>query len=257
MAKLWIASDQHYEIYGVPRDFPMPEADIFVCAGDLMREPAKAIRWLDTMLQIPSVYVAGNHEYYRGIYTSWRDEADDENELHPKVSYLENAVDEVGGIRFIGCTLWTDFALYGPDTIETSKWAAERQMNDFGMIKYCPFGKWNTEPFRPNHTVMTHRESRMFLDQELSKKVACPTVVVTHHAPHSGSIHPKYAGSDLNPAFASDLSALIEEHQPDLWIHGHVHSSFDYMLGKTRIIANPKGYDGENPDFNPALIIEL
>jgi len=238
----------------------MPQADIFVCPGDLMREPAKAIRWLDTMLPIPSIYVAGNHEYYKGIYTSWRDEAAAENELRPKVSYLENAVDEVGGIRFIGCTLWTDFALYGPDRIETSKWAAAKQMNDFGMISYAKGSggrSWKNIRLTPGQLSSIHADSKAFLDKELSKKVACPTVVVTHHGPHPRSIHPKYAGSDLNPAFVSDLTELIEEHQPDLWIHGHVHSSFDYMVGKTRIVCNPKGYERENPDFDPALIIEL
>lgn len=259
MTKLWIASDQHYEIYGVPKTFPMPEADIFVCAGDLMREPAKAIQWLDTMLPIPSVYVAGNHEYYKGTYTSWRDEAAAENELRPKVSYLENSVDDVGGIRFIGCTLWTDFALYGAGTVETSKWFAEKQMNDYQLIRFMPprAGDWRATRLDPGHLAGIHKASRDFLDRELSKEVSCSTVVVTHHGPHPGSIHSRYAGSDINPAFVSDLSELIEEHQPDLWIHGHVHSSFDYMVGKTRIVANPKGYKNENPDFDPALIIEL
>ncbi|WP_142627995.1 metallophosphoesterase [Rhizobium sp. P007] len=262
MTTLWIASDQHYEIYGTPRDFPIPEpeADIFVCAGDLMREPAEGIRWLDAMLTIPSVYVAGNHEYYRGSYTAWRDQAAAENELRPKVSYLENAVDEVGGIRFIGCTLWTDYALFGEDTIESSKWFAEKRMNDFRLIRYSAGGSgrsWRDTPLQPNHLANLHAGSVAFLDRALSEKVSCKTVVVTHHAPHPRSIDEKYKGDTLNPAFASDLTWLIEKYQPDLWIHGHVHSSFDYMVGKTRIIANPQGYDGENPDFDPALIVEI
>lgn len=260
MAKLWIASDQHYEIYGVPREFPMPEADVFVCAGDLMREPAEAIRWLDTMLPIPSVYVAGNHEYYRGTYTAWRDQGAAENELRPKVSYLENSVAEVGGIRFIGCTLWTDYALFGEDETAGAMHLAEKRMNDFRLIRYANESKgrtWLPEPLRPKHLSNIHAGSVAFLDRALSEKVSCKTVVVTHHAPHPGSIHEKYKGDTLTASFVSDLTWLIEKYQPDLWIHGHVHSSFDYTVGGTRIIANPKGYENENPDFDPAFIIEI
>lgn len=260
MAKLWIASDQHYEIYGNPREFPMPEADIFVCAGDLMREPREGIRWLDAMLPIPSIYVAGNHEYYRGIYTAWRDQGAAENAQRPKVDLLENSVAEVGGVRFIGCTLWTDYALFGEDKIADAMQFAEMRMNDFRLIRYANEGKgqkWPPEPLRPRHLSNAHAGSVAFLDRALAKPVSCPTVVVTHHAPHPGSIHEKYKGDILNAAFASDLTWLIEKYQPDLWIHGHVHSSFDYMIGKTRIIANPQGYENENLDFDPALVIEI
>lgn len=94
------------------------------------------------------------------------------------------------------------------------------------------------------------------------------TVVVTHHAPHPDSVHPRFAGNLLNPAFASDLSALMGP--ADLWIHGHVHDSFDYQVNGTRVIANPRGYalnrqsvqspeqlEWENPLFDPRLVIEI
>lgn len=249
--KLWIQSDQHYEIYGTPLDLPIPEADVFVCAGDLMREPREGIRWLSATVPYPSIYVAGNHEYYRATYTSWRDQGAAENDLHPHVHLLENSVVVVGGVRFIGCTLWNDFALYGEDTVESSMWFAEKRMNDFELIRYSPgrSGSWQAVRLTPNHLANIHAASRIFLEQELSKPFSGKAVVVT--------IHPKYAADILTAAFVSDLSDLIEEHQPDLWIHGHVHSSFDYMVGKTRIIANPQGYDGENPDFDPELIAEI
>ncbi len=260
MTKLWIQSDQHFEIYGTPREFAVPQADIFVCAGDLMREPAKAMRWLDTMLPIPTVYVAGNHEYYRGIYTTWRDEAVAETSLHPKIHYIENTVAEVFGIRFIGCTLWTDYALYGADTVDQAKWNAATRMNDFQMIAYASDSagrSWKNVRLTPNQLAIIHSGSKKFLEQELAKPFSGSTVVVTHHAPHTGSIHLRYADDPVTPAFVSDLSGLIERHQPDLWVHGHVHSCFDYHVGRTRIVANPQGYAGENPGFDPGLIIEL
>jgi Icc-related predicted phosphoesterase len=82
-------------------------------------------------------------------------------------------------------------------------------------------------------------------------------VVVTHHAPSPGSVAPAYAGHPLNPAFASDLDALVAAGRPDLWVHGHVHTSFDYRLGATRVVCNPLGYPRENASFDPGLVVEL
>ena len=82
-------------------------------------------------------------------------------------------------------------------------------------------------------------------------------MVVTHHAPHPGSLHPRYADDMLSAAFVSDLSSIIEAGQPALWVHGHVHTSFDYRVGATRVLCNPHGYGAENPDFEPSLVVEV
>jgi Icc-related predicted phosphoesterase len=105
------------------------------------------------------------------------------------------------------------------------------------------------------------------LHEQLAKPFEGKTMVITHHGPHPKSVHPRYSGDPLNAAFVSDLTPLVE--QADLWIHGHVHDSFDYTVGKCRVVANPRGYarnrlyaDGpeqivwENPAFDPALVIE-
>jgi hypothetical protein len=46
------------------------------------------------------------------------------------------------------------------------------------------------------------------------------------------------------PAYVSDLGGLIAAGAPSLWVHGHVHCSRDYLAGRTRIVAIPKGYGG-------------
>ena len=61
----------------------------------------------------------------------------------------------------------------------------------------------------------------------------------------------------MNGAFVSDLSEVIERREPDLWVHGHVHDSFDYQVGRTRVVSNPKGYEHENPSFVPGLVVEV
>jgi Icc-related predicted phosphoesterase len=90
-------------------------------------------------------------------------------------------------------------------------------------------------------------------------------VVVTHHAVHWNSVHPRFQGDPLTAAFVSDQSALIERYQPALWVHGHVHNSSDYRVGVgggasvggTRIICNPHGYGSENDAFNGAMVVEI
>jgi Icc-related predicted phosphoesterase len=82
-------------------------------------------------------------------------------------------------------------------------------------------------------------------------------VVVTHHAVHWQSVHPRFRSDPVTAAFVSDRSALIEGYRPTLWVHGHVHNSSDYRVGATRIICNPHGYGPENPTFDGALVVEV
>jgi len=34
----------------------------------------------------------------------------------------------------------------------------------------------------------------------------------------------------------------MDHPQIRLWTHGHTHEDFDYMVGSTRIVCNPRGY---------------
>jgi hypothetical protein len=83
--------------------------------------------------------------------------------------------------------------------------------------------------------------------------------VVTHFLPHAGSVAPQYEGSPLNRFFlAADAQPLVEERGARLWIHGHTHVSFDYQVGKTRVVCNARGYPAEpGTSLNPALVIEV
>ena len=84
-------------------------------------------------------------------------------------------------------------------------------------------------------------------------------VVITHHAPSKQSIEARQRESVLSAAYASNLDEFIETYQPDLWVHGHMHNSSDYKHGKTRVMCNPRGYEGYRPNslFNPSLVVEV
>ncbi|MDE0371610.1 MAG: hypothetical protein OXI73_03580, partial [Rhodospirillales bacterium] len=105
-----------------------------------------------------------------------------------------------------------------------------------------------------------HSLELAFIERELAAthEVGLEAVVVTHHAPSPQCIHRRYAGSALNAGFASDLEETILRFEPALWIHGHVHNAVDVTVGRTRILANPHGYDAEEAaTFVPDLVVEL
>jgi len=146
--------------------------------------------------------------------------------------------------------------------------AAQRALADAGTLgdisdagtlalgllhEIAQFGEHELRP-----TMAVHASSREWLDRMLGRESVDPTVVVTHHGPHPLSVHPRFAGNAVTPAFVSDLSDIIEKHQPPLWLHGHTHDRFDYNVGGTRVVCNPRGYSYENSNgFDPGLVIDV
>ncbi len=130
-------------------------------------------------------------------------------------------------------------------------------MNDFHIIR-CSDGS----PFRPQQALDLHQQSLNWITEELKKQEQNkqqPLVVITHHPPSPSSIAEVFEGDDLNPAFASDLDYLIKQYDIDVWIHGHTHISFDYLLEGTRVDCNPRGYLPYEPNsgFEKYMVISL
>jgi Icc-related predicted phosphoesterase len=253
--KLQIFSDLHVDVH-MPRPIAVPpDVDAVVVAGDTCQGAENAFVRLRMIvpMQIPIVMVMGNHEFYR---RSVKEELAQAREVAPlyAVHLLENDAIIVDGVRFAGATLWTDYALFGEGNVGRAMLAASGGLNDHRRIA------WTKQPwrrFRPQEALLLHRLSRSFIENTLAEPFAGATVVVTHHAPHPGSLHPRHGDELLSAAYVSDLSPAIKAGRPDLWVHGHVHSSFDYRLGPTRFICNPHGYGAENRDFNGQLIVEV
>lgn len=251
--KIWLLSDLHLEYVDLREPLAIPGADVCVVAGDLCRAPANGVYWLAKHVApaMPCVYVAGNHEFYGGGILEGLEDGRAAAVLFENVHFLENASVTIQGIRFIGATLWTDYRIEGSPEF-AMRYARER-MNDYRKIA-TRRNPW--QRFLPQTAYRMHMDSRRFIETAL-KSDSIPTVVVTHHLPHPTSIPMKFKGDLLNAAYASDLSQIIEKRQPVLWIHGHTHDSRDYLVGNTRIICNPRGYDSENDAFDPALVVRL
>ena len=249
-----LLSDLHLSMH--PMDAPALDADVVVLAGDLHR-PAQAMAWARQFAQ-PTLFVAGNHEFYGSdlVTTMAQLRAHAEGS---RVRVLEQQAWVHRGVRFLGCTLWSDYRLYD-SAAEREEGLAKvvRFTRDFSHIALAPdFPALLT----PAVSQLLCARSVDWLTQQLATPFDGPTVVVTHFAPARASIAPQFQGSPLNAAFICDLAPLIERWQPALWLHGHVHDSFDYRLGATRVVANPRGYwrggVAENPRFDPALILEV
>ena len=178
---------------------------------------------------------------------------------------LSNSETEYEGIKILGTTLYTDFNLYGEDHKEECMAYAQKYMNDFKRItvighreyKQNRDGSWEKllkkrsnsqiRLFTPQDHAYYFNFSLGFLKQKVQEYKNKPIIIVTHHAPSPYCISPQYQGSMLNPAFASNLNQFILENpQIRLWCFGHVHSSFDFILGETRLVCEPFGYGNEN-----------
>jgi Icc-related predicted phosphoesterase len=196
------------------------------------------------------IYVEGNHFFYHNDFFGRIHELKTKVSLPKNVHFLENESVEINGGLFVGATLWTDFR--GNDFFKMQY--ARKNMNDFAVIK-----KPDGLRLRPEETVNLFQESKRYIFEVLTNAGGRKTVVVTHHGVSPLSIHEKFRGDSLNCAFMTDISNEIIDHGPDLWVHGHTHNTFDYTLGKTRVVVNPYGYkDVEvNPQYDRQLVIEI
>ena len=253
--RVQIFSDLHADVAPIKAITVAPDIDAVVVAGDICQGAERAYTVLRQIvpMQVPIVFVMGNHEYYGRCLQDELAQARDIAPLYG-VHLLENGSIDLDGVRFVGATLWTDYRLFGETNVPLAMQAARDGLNDHRRIA------WSKAPwrrFRPQEALLLHRRSRAFIKAELAKPFAGPTVVVTHHAPYPGSLHPRYQSDLLSAAYVSDLTPVIEAGRPDFWIHGHIHKSFGYRVGPTRIFCNPHGYGNENPDFDPALVVEV
>jgi predicted phosphodiesterase len=246
--KIHLLSDLHTEF--APFQPPPTDADVVVLAGDVGvgTRGLPAVR--EWFLDRPVVYVAGNHEFYREAIPRLSEKLAEETE-GSGIHYLENRAVVIGGVRFLGCTLWTDFDVFG----ERVRCMAEAQvtMNDFRLIRVLP----QYRRFHPNDAAAMHERSLRWLMAALDEPFAGTTVIVTHHAPSLRSCNPAYRSHPVTAAYVSDLEWMLDG-RAALWVHGHTHLCVDYEIGGTRVVANQRGYPHDGVEgFDPGLVLEV
>jgi predicted phosphodiesterase len=245
--RLNLASDLHLEFE--PYDYPQVDADLTVLAGDI-GSGLRGLQWArQTFPGRPVVYVAGNHEYYAHALPKLTRELGAAGDT--AVHFLERRSVEACGVKFFGCTLWTDFQLLGNPSLARD--TAQLKMSDYRKIRVTP----QYRRLQARDTLDLHYHSRRWLEAAVERGETRGAVIVTHHAPSARSLPPALAADWLSPAYASDLEALIVASEARLWIHGHTHWPIDYQVGITRVISNPRGYADEPvAGFDPGLVIE-
>lgn len=272
MTKVRFMSDLHLEFDDRLRIEPAGE-DILVLAGDISTGRT-ALPFIEHYLNADEgahvVYILGNHEAYGTLFGKipdlWslqdvRDWWTAKAAGHGRLHFLENEEIRIKGLRFLGCSLWTDFRL-GPDDHWTAKWFADKGMTDFKVIGWR-LSEDQIRRLKPEDTEELCQASAAWLEERLAAPHAEETVVVTHHAPSGRSNEPfehRHGRSPLAPCFASNMESLMTgDRAPHLWIHGHTHETLDYQVGQTRVLCNPRGYvpDEPNTDFDPDWIIEI
>ena len=247
--KIQIISDLHQE-FGIT-ELSFDNADVVVIPGDV-NLGIKGFHWIQSRIKDkPVIYVLGNHEYYKSSYPKVL------NKLkilakNTNIHVLEDSFIDIDDIRFHGCTLWTDFSIFG-DPMEYGI-ICQSVMNDYKMIKHDP----SYSKMRTIDTYKIHQISRKWLDESLRDSKKSKNIVITHHAPSLQSVSEQYKNDPVTAAYASNMEDFIFKHQPNFWIHGHIHTPIRYQLGKTEIICNPHGYIDESYNgYEKELIIEV
>jgi hypothetical protein len=182
----------------------------------------------------------GNHEHYHGDFAHSAGIIRDAFGHLDNVYFMDKEWRIIDGVVFYGGTLWTDMNGEDPLTMHNIRMS----MNDYNCVKNT--SEEGKKVFMPQDSVDDHRAFLQELDAVLALHPELPVVVCGHHAPSRASTHPRYRTEFVvNGAYSSNLDEFIlDRRQIRLWAHGHTHEDFDYMIGTTRIVCNPRGYDG-------------
>jgi Icc-related predicted phosphoesterase len=262
--RAWILSDMHIDVGNDPcLAFRLPEVrpecDLVIIAGDIRENAVGAVRWIaSSAFGKPVVFVPGNHEFYGRARDTEVEKAWNEARKHDGIHVLQDDVLRLTvrgeDLAVFGATLWTDYRIGGDAFQSLAMRTAQDGMNDHEHIRFAADGyrRWLPQDCLREHNETVRQLTRFLNDCDAS---GAARVVVTHHGPSQRSISAKFTGSSLNAAYVSNLDHLVE--RTSLWVHGHVHTSFDYKIGAGRVVCNPHGYGGENPNFDPALVVEI
>lgn len=250
--KFQLFSDLHLEM-GDSFNPPDSDADVIILAGDI-NTGLKGLEYAVELIKHfgkDVIYVPGNHEFYRYDIGLLREEMQLFAKAHPKLHLLDNDTVTIHGTRFIGSTLWTDYALDESFDKQKTMDFISFYLNDHRLIKN------GDNRFIPQDALVLHQEAKLFLQERLREQFEGKTVVVTHHAPSLICHHPDFEMDEMAAAFISDCNDLLQ--YADVWCFGHTHANVDMDIIGCRVVSNQKGYFHERMPhpFRPKLLIQV
>jgi predicted phosphodiesterase len=280
-----LLSDLHLESHPHFSAQPLAGADVLVLAGDigsyqhnsdltrlgvpdfgLARFSPRPVHEGGAAWPTPVIFVPGNHEYdgleFDEAYQRLRQACE-----RWGLIWLEQESVVLQGVRFVGCTLWSDFdALSSAAGTPANAAAAPGALAEQLKARDKAFRAANFY-LRKNHSLQAGTpmlaeqvreqalKSQRWLRQALATGFDGPTVAVTHFAPSLLSADPRYGLTPGTAGFCNALDDLLPAAQ--LWLHGHLHCPQDYVSRGCRVVANPLGYarKGEQKNYRPELLI--
>jgi Icc-related predicted phosphoesterase len=275
--KIAVISDLHLEF----ADLTLPGGDVLILSGDVMeaknlkkelynkdmvlfehenkqQRPDRFYRFMEEECSKyrEVVYVMGNHEHYGFQYHKTYKQLQDQ--LPDNIHLLQDETYKLDDVIFVGSTLWTDCNKDDRLTM----YHLSGCMNDYRKVTMFNESKNIYHRLTPEQTYADHRKSRDYIESVVKNHPDEKIVVVTHHAPSKLSTHPRYQNDTLmNGGYSSDLSEFILDHpQIRVWTHGHTHDLFDYRVGETRVMCNPRGYAGYErraDEFDPTIGFDI
>nr|WP_250807674.1 metallophosphoesterase [Neorhizobium tomejilense] len=262
---IWHISDLHMgkeEAEGGIAFGEIPKADVAVIIGDLSSDMMANLRWCAKVVRphMPVVYVPGNHDFhFRGIIQASAEGRKYASRLG--IHYLDGDAAVVAGVRFVGGTFWSDFAVdvyqdgRSPEAVVKANMDASLGKADFKRIMHC---EKVGEVLKPWHTAAIHDRTKGFIRRTLSRAYReGPTVVVTHHGPLPDVSQPGFENSTTHASYTSDQSSMMKGYAPEMWLFGHIHNAFNRTVGKTKVWCNPRGRVHEDTGFDWGLVHAL
>ena len=257
-----LLSDLHQEFlktfWEIP-PLPNDKDTILILAGDIGLA-TKVSTYVDFLTHCSEqfgevIYLLGNHEHYKGNFPRSKQKIKEALYFLENVNVVDEDVIDVGDTVFICATMWTSMRQGHPEVV----FKAENMMNEYHCVRTGPESEPWKRKLRASDTMNAHQRQINFIFDQIQhyKRSDKKIVVVSHHGCSAKSVPWEYKTSMINDAYVEELFEPITEAEPDYWFHGHNHSKSDYMINKTRVLCNPKGYPDEKTGFDPLLLINL
>ena len=266
-----LTNDQNADVLILAGDICVAR-DIELADKNMYSNRKRADRYIDFFARVNKafpkvIYVMGNHEHYDGDFKYTKGILQRALAEFKNIHILEKETLELGDITFIGATIWTDMNGGDPLTltgiknalndfrcIDNSNNMTQRKVPlyddgiDFNAVRTVIGYKFKEEAskFTPTDAMDDHKQAVDYINHVTANDPTKKYVVVGHHGVSMRSCAPRFHGDRImNGGFYTELDDFMAYRpQIKLWIHGHTHDSFDYVIGETRVVCNPRGYIG-------------